>query len=157
MRMPTSTIELDASGREDGFTLFELLAVMVILAMAAAAFSWGGQRTSETARFRAFITETSALLRESRALAIRGASETTVRFDAGNRRVEGPEGQSLGLPAGVELSALVAGSEAGKTQAAIRFYPAGNSSGGTLTFKFRNQAYVIKVNWLTGNVTSERS
>lgn len=80
-----------------------------------------------------------------------------MRFDAGNRRVEGPDGRSLGLPPGVELSALVAGNEAGKARADIKFYPAGNSSGGVLTFSFRNQAYTIKVNWLTGNVISERS
>ena len=142
---------------EDGFTLLELLAVLAILAMAAAAFSWGGQRTSETAKFRAFITQTSAMLRDGRATAMRGMSETIVRFDAGNRRVVGPDGKSLGMPAGVELSALVAGDEAAKSVADIRFYPAGNSSGGALTFSFRNQSYVIRINWLTGNVSSERS
>ena len=142
---------------EDGFTLLELLAVLAILAMAAAAFSWGGQRTSETAKFRAFITQTSAMLRDGRATAMRGMCETIVRFDAGNRRVEGPDGKSLGMPVGVELSALVAGDEAAKSVADIRFYPAGNSSGGALTFSFRNQSYVIRINWLTGNVSSERS
>lgn len=130
---------------------------MVILAMAAAAFSWGGQKTSESARFRAFIIETSAMLRDSRAKAIRGMSETVVRFDAGKRQVVGADGKSLGLPAGVDFLALAADSGSGKSLADIRFYPAGNSSGGALTFRFRNQAYTIKVNWLTGNVTSQRS
>lgn len=157
MRMPTSITERHSPRDEDGFTLFELLAVMVILAMAAAAFSWGGQRTSETAKFRAFITQTSAMLRDGRARAMRNRAETVVRFDAGHRQVEGPDGKNLGMPPGVELSALVAGDEAAKSTADIRFYPAGNSSGGALTFSFRNQAYVIRVNWLTGNVSSQRS
>jgi general secretion pathway protein H len=155
--MPTSTTDRRCQTGEDGFTLFELLAVMVILAMAAAAFSYGGQRTAETAKFRAFITQTSAMLREGRAQAMRSMSETAVRFDTGKRVVVGSDGSSLGLPPGVELSALIAGDEAAKAVAAIRFYPAGNSSGGELKFNLRNQAYVIRVNWLTGNVSSERS
>lgn len=156
MRMPISITETQATGGEDGFTLFELLAVMVILAMAAAAFSWGGNRTSESAKFRAFITQTSAMLRDGRARAIRGRTETVVRFDAGGRLVLGPGGDRLGMPQGVKFSALVAGDEATKSAADIRFYPAGNSSGGALTFTFGNQAYVIRVNWLTGNVSSQR-
>ena len=157
MRMPTSTTRDQTRSLEDGFTLLELLAVLAILALAAAAFSWGGQRTSETAKFRAFITQTSAMLRDGRARAINGMSETIVRFDAANRKVVGPDGKSLGMPVGVELSALVAGDEAAKSVADIRFYPAGNSSGGALTFSFRNQSYLIRINWLTGNVSSERS
>jgi general secretion pathway protein H len=83
--------------------------------------------------------------------------ETVVRFDASGRMVEGPSGISLAMPTGVSFSALVAGGEASKQAADIRFYPAGNSSGGELTFTFGNQAYVIRVNWLTGNVSSQRS
>ncbi len=157
MRMPTSITERQRAADENGFTLLELLAVMVILAMAAAAFSWGGQRTSETAKFRAFITQTSAMLRDGRARAMRSRTEAVVRFDAGGRRVDGPGGESLGMPQGVEFSALVAGNEATTSAADIRFYPAGNSSGGALTFSFGNQSYVIRVNWLTGNVSSQRS
>lgn len=50
MRTPTSTTSAPAI-REDGFTLLELLAVMAIIALAVTAFTFGGQRTAETARF----------------------------------------------------------------------------------------------------------
>ena len=62
------------------------------------------------------------------------------------------------MPDGVNLNAKVSGDEVkGKSIADIRFYPAGNSSGAELEFSFRNQSYTVRVNWLTGNVSSQRS
>jgi general secretion pathway protein H len=158
MRMPTSTTEAKRRSGDDGFTLLELLAVLAIIALAVTAFTFGGQRTSETARFRAFLTQTSAMLRDGRAHAMRSMTETVVRIDLANRTIAGPDGSRLNMPPGVELDALVAGTETkGKSIADIRFYPAGNASGAELSFSFRNQSYLIRVNWLTGNVTSQRS
>ena len=66
-------------------------------------------------------------------------------------------GQVLQLPEGVGLTATVAEAESYDGGVlGIRFYPAGHTSGGTLSFTFRNQTYEIRVNWLTGNVASHR-
>jgi general secretion pathway protein H len=129
---------------------------MAIIALAVTALTFGGQRTAETARFRAFLTQTAALLRDGRAEAMRSMSEQVIRIDLAQRVITGPRG-GIAMPKGVEALALVAdGGTGSRSVAEITFYPRGNSSGGELTFSFRSQAYKIRVNWLTGNVSSAR-
>ncbi len=38
--------------------------------------------------------------------------------------------------------------------AGIRFYPNGSSTGGTIDLKMEGRAYEIRVNWLTGRVST---
>ena len=158
MRTPISGISRWFRTAEAGFTLIELLAVLAILAIAITAFTYGGTASLETARFRAFMVKTSAALDEGRATAMRSMKEKVFHIDLKNRRLGyAGGGENLDLPRGVELTATVAERESYKDGTlGIRFYPAGNSSGGTLRFIFRNQAYEIRVNWLTGNVVTSR-
>ena len=158
MRMPISGTSRPRGNREAGFTLIELLAVLAILAIALTAFTYGGTGSLETARFRAFLVKTTATIGEGRAESMRGMREKLFLIDLKNRRLGFAEGgEPIDLPAGVDLTATVAERESYKDGVlGIRFYPAGNTSGGTLRFSFRNQAYEIRVNWLTGNVESRR-
>lgn len=157
MRTPTS--RTDRAPASAGFTLVELLAVLAILALAATAFSYGGRAPLESARFRALMVKTTAALIESHGDAIRRGEDNVFVIDVNRRSMGDPrQGATLQLPANVDVTATVAGSEKySDGRAGIRFYPAGTSSGGTLNFKFRNQVYEIRVNWLTGNVTTHRS
>lgn len=145
--------------REAGFTLIELLAVMTILAFAITAFTYAGTSSLETSKFRAFMVKASAVIREGRAEAMRSMEEQVVYVDVRGRRIGRAEkGQLLDLPRGVDLTAEVAEQETyADGTVGIRFYPAGNSSGGTLSFTFHGQVYEIRVNWLTGNVTTVRT
>ena len=144
---------------EAGFTLIELLAVMTILAIAVTAFTYAGTSSLETSKFRAFMVKASAVIRDGRADAIRSMQEQVVYVDVKGRRIGRPEnGALLDLPNGVDLTAEVAAQESYVDgTVGIRFYPAGNSSGGTLSFTFHGQVYEIRVNWLTGNVTTIRA
>ncbi len=145
-------------GREAGFTLIELLAVMTILAIAITAFTYAGSSSLETSKFRAFMVKAQAVIRDGRADAMRSMEEQIVYIDVRGRRLGRAEkGELLDLPNGVDLKAIVAEQETyADGTVGIRFYPAGNSSGGALTFTFHGQAYEIRVNWLTGNVATAR-
>jgi general secretion pathway protein H len=144
MRTPTSAT--DRRG-ESGFTLVELLAVLAILAIAAGLFSFRVQAGFGTSQFRAFLTDTASAIRETRSAAILGAGERVFEIDVRRRTL----GQTA-LPPGVEISAEVAEKETGGGTAAIRFFKDGSSTGGTLTFAWKERKAAIDVNWLTGNV-----
>ena len=60
-RMPTSRTEAQA-----GFTLLELLVVLVILAISATAVMSIGQSSLESARVRSFLVEAEAMFRDAR-------------------------------------------------------------------------------------------
>jgi general secretion pathway protein H len=140
--MRTQTRQTDG-----GFTLVEMLAVLAILAVTASAFSFAGGRSLETAKMRAFLIKTAAVLREARSSAIRTQDEALVEVDAARHELRFG-GDTLAFPPGTALDATLAASGDG-----IRFFPAGGSTGGALAFSFRDSVYEIRVNWLTGNVT----
>jgi general secretion pathway protein H len=147
--MPTSRTE-----RQAGFTLVEMLAVLVILALAATAVVQGGRSSIETANVRAFLVEAEAMMRAARTTAIETMAVQDVVLDPEGRQLAFPAaGKVLKIPQGLSLEgqlASVPGS--GVDGYVIRFYPAGNSSGATLPFRYRGQTYELRVIWLTGQV-----
>lgn len=148
MRMATSGTDGQVPGREAGFTLLELLAVMALLALAVGMVTVSASRSLETARLRAFLIKTEAALIEARSAAIRSAQEQVLTIDTDRRSVG-----AIAMPRGVDLTAEVAEAERHGGQAGIRFYPAGTSSGGRLTVRAEGSTYEIRVNWLTGHAT----
>ncbi len=145
---------ISRTDREAGFTLVEMLAVLVILALAATAIVQGGRSSSETANVRAFLIEAEAMMRAARTAAIETMTEQDVQLDPeGRQLVYAAAGRILKVPPGVSLDgklARVPGS--GGDGYVIRFYPAGSSSGATLPFRYRGQTYELRVIWLTGQV-----
>ena len=151
--MPTPGTESRA-----GFTVLELLAVMVVLALAAASLSLGAGRPFGTAQYRALLLEASAAARQARTAAIRGAGNQSLVIDLAGRRLSYPgSGRIIAIPPDVELAVAVAESERyADGTVGIRFLPSGGSTGGTLTFSWRSMTYDVRVNWLTGGVSIDR-
>ena len=148
--MPTSRTEAQA-----GFTLLELLVVLVILALSATAVMSIGRSSLESARVRSFLVETEAMFRDARTQAIETHAQTAVMIDAKGRRLSvAGGGRVLELPRGVSLDAKVAAPKDGGLPS-IRFFPSGGSSGGQLTFNFRGRSYDLRINWLTGRADAQ--
>ena len=152
--MPTSQTEGQA-----GFTLVELLAVLVILALAATAVLQIGRGSVESARVRAFLIDAEAMMREARIAAVETMAEQDVVVDTKARRlVSQGTGMVLDVPSGVSLEGKLARLE-GKARGSyvVRFYPSGGSTGASLPFRFRGKVYELRVNWLTGHADVRRS
>jgi len=141
-----------------GFTLVELLAVLVVLALVAglAATQLGSRHGG--AVLEAAAHELASRCRTARAAAIRQAESRTVVIDMANRVVTaGQDTPPLRIADTVRIvSETSVAEQQGRTVAGIRFFPNGASTGGKVRLETGRQAYEVRVNWLTGRVTVER-
>jgi general secretion pathway protein H len=144
----------DRSERQAGFTLLELLVVMVVLALISALAMPDFQRFVPALQQRSAAGQLAAVLRDARGQAIRSNFETTVTVDVQSRsyavsyrqdwrRLEGRYALSL-YTAAVEA--------AGDHVGSIRFFPDGSSTGGRVSLASDRQRHTVVVDWLTGRV-----
>ena len=140
-------------GRDNGFTLLELIVVMAALAMAAViAFpSVSGSRRGLTAEAAAL--NFASALRIARAEAIRSNREQTLVLDVGRRSYSAAGLRvARALPADVAISYEIPPAEqSADAIAAVRFRPDGSSSGGTFRFAAHRKSASVAVDWLTGS------
>jgi general secretion pathway protein H len=139
---------------QGGFTLFELLLVLVIMASGYALvvrFTSGGVSGAE---LKSATRAVAAGLRDARGTAIAKQQNTALTLDLG-RRTMGVSGQrERKLPERLELKLYTAQSEIVDEQhGAIRFYPDGSSTGGRVTLASGERKFLVDVDWLTGRVT----
>lgn len=126
---------------DSGFTLMEMLVVLALLAVVAGIALPVARRQNDGVALRATAHQLAAHMRTARGAAIRDSAEKTLVLDAGGRRywVEGVT-KVQALAKGVELR--VAG--------ALRFYPDGTSTGGTVVLAGGGSAAEITLDTLTG-------
>lgn len=143
------------SGAEAGFTLIELLAVMSIMALLIVAVVGIYRAPSPRAEVKAAATLIAARMRDLRASAMTVGDERLAIIDVNGRALRFSDGRPpLQLSLKVELSVTGAESEANSaTQAGVRFFPNGSSSGAAIKIQSEGQKYEVRVNWLTGRVS----
>jgi general secretion pathway protein H len=154
-KMPIRGIDRSrALSRESGFTLVEMLAVVVMLAVAAALASVKLGSHGGAAQARALLLNSSDVLRNARLMALRTGIEQVVYVDVPRRRIDSIGRRTLRVPPELGFAAVAARSEQqGDNAFGIRFFPDGTSTGGELKFATQGRIYELHVNWLTGNVT----
>jgi len=136
-----------------GFTLIEMMAVMMIIALVsslAMSMPFGTSR----AGLKATVFETAALFRRERMSALLSGRERGVTLDRSARAFIGRAGGMVALPNDVALDILNAETSTGEL---VRFLPDGASTGAVIRFTRDNGSYVLRVNWLTGGVMIDAS
>jgi len=139
-----------------GFTLFELLVVMAIIVMATAAIVSIYRSPSSGTQVKAAALLAASRLRDLRAAAMTTGSERVATIDV-NKRVIGFRDGHAALKLNRSIAIVVTGADSEKRSAAtagVRFFPNGSSSGATIQLRSERQAYEIRINWLTGRVST---
>jgi general secretion pathway protein H len=141
--------------REVGFTILELLVVLVIGAIAYAVLLGVPMRGPSVADLKSASRTLAAGLRQAQSVALATRRDATLVLDLEARefQVSGTEG-SRSLPKDLELKLFTAQQEvASESKGAIRFYPDGSSTGGRITVASGERRFLIDVDWLTGRVS----
>lgn len=140
-----------------GFTLVELMVVMVIIALVMGLVATSLSRSVSSAEARAATRKLVANLRYTRTKAIVDKQEKTFSVDVENRSYMAPGRKQVTLPKGIELTLTTARSEmTSENVGGIRFFPDGGSTGGHIEMYVNGREYRVDVAWLTGEATLQR-
>lgn len=136
-----------------GFTLLEMLVVILLIGIAAAAVSVSVTQGLASARINAASGEIAAALRATRAQAIVQGKQQTFDVDLRNDTWSDPKRKDVRLPAGLKLSVTSALEDRPNDYTGrIRFFPDGSSTGGHIILTSGRRQWRVNVSWLTGQV-----
>jgi general secretion pathway protein H len=140
-----------------GFTLVEMMVVLVIVALMMALVGTSISRNISGAEMRTAASKVAASLRYTRTQAILTKTEQVFLVDTEKHTYQGAESEVKQLPEGMEVELNTARSElTSETAGGIRFYPDGGSTGGNVRLDANGRIYRINVAWLTGEASVER-
>lgn len=143
--------------RQTGFSLAEIIVVLVLIAGVVTIFSVGIARSVSSAEIRNASREIVAGIRHTRGQAIVQREQQVFMVDGASRTWQAANRSPVELPDGLEIEMLTARSELTSERAGgIRFYPDGSSTGGSVTLLMQDREWTINVAWLTGEVSLER-
>ncbi len=145
-------------GWERGFTLVELMVVMVIIALIMGLVGTSMSRSISGAEARMATRKMVASLRYTRARAIIDKKEQVFAVNTENRSYQAPGRKQVDLPEGVEVTITTARSEmTSEDVSGIRFFPDGGSTGGHIELTVNGREYRVNVAWLTGATKMEKT
>jgi general secretion pathway protein H len=141
------------AGTTAGFTLIEMLVVLVILGLTVALIVSRGPARSTGFDLRATAGDIAQQLRIARSEAISSDRSTRFSLDPADRRYETNGVAGPLLPPELSLTMTTATGGAARPLAAITFAPDGSSSGGRVVLVAGANAMAVVVDWLTGRVS----
>ena len=146
-----TTLQARTADRRSGFTLIEVVAVMLIIALVASLAVTKIPGTGR-GRLQAVALETAALLRRERLGAVMTGRDRQVSLDGEQRVLVGDGGDVVAIPRDVVIDMLGIDALWSGRQAVVRFHPDGASTGAVLKLSREKAEYEIRVNWYTGGV-----
>lgn len=140
-----------------GFTLVEVIVVLVIISLMLALVGTSISRNISGAEMRTAASKMAAALRYTRTQAILKKEEKVLLVDTENLSYTAADREPQELPEGMKVELNTARSElTSETVGGIRFYPDGGSTGGNVRLEANGRIYKINVAWLTGEASVER-
>jgi general secretion pathway protein H len=140
---------MHSARRARGFTLFELLVVIVLIGMCVGLVGLGVGKGLHTASERRALSEVVQALRAARVQAIVTGQPARTRFDLRQRTVQAPGKPLSHWPRDWNVHLQTAEG----LGAAFEFYPDGGASGGNVSITCEQRQWRVDVNWLTGAVS----
>lgn len=138
-----------------GYTLMEMMVVLVIMASLFAIVTPLFSSVSSASEVRAAARQMTAALRQARSTAVATRTPTAFVLDLERRTFQVEGHRVVRLPGGLELTLLTGQSELrGSGSGAIRFFADGSSTGGQITLSAESHVQQLDVAWLTGRVTA---
>ena len=139
-----------------GFSLIELVAVLVLIALVFSLVTLSFSKSLASAKIQAASRDLVAALRFTRGQAIVKGKSTSLELDVENNRYMTPGRRVVALPPNMRMTLLTADNEVtGASSGRIRFFPDGASTGGHISVFMGKDEWRINVDWLTGAVTRE--
>lgn len=152
-RSPFPVPRSPCASRAHGFTLLEMLAVILLIGIAAAAVSISVTQGLASARVRAASSELAGAMRATRAHAIVRGQEQNFDVDTRANSYRNVKQQDVRLPKGLKVSITSAKEDQPNDHTGrIRFFPDGSSTGGRITLQSGKRQWHVNVSWLTGEV-----
>ena len=142
--------------QQSGFTLIELVAVIVLIAIVLGLVTFSFSKSFSGAKIQAASRDMIAALRYTRGQAIVRGKATSLELDVANNRYKAPGRPIVQLPKNMHLGLLTAENElTSESSGRIRFFPDGASTGGHISVLMGDIEWRINIDWLTGAVTRE--
>jgi general secretion pathway protein H len=136
-----------------GFTLFEMILVLVVAALVAVVAIPNIQPAIASMELQSATRDVASALRHTRGQALsRGRMEEFVlNVNQNFYKVPGRH-KPYKLPSMVKLKLFTADFLMSEGQGSILFYPDGSASGGRVTLEGAGKSRLVDVNWLTGAI-----
>jgi len=140
-----------------GFTLVELLVALTIVGLLLAVVPMAYGKLKENTEYRTAVRNLVTELRAARNLAMQTGSDQALVVDLDARRFQVNQRREFEFPDSLRIAGEFAEIETEADRiGAIRFYPDGSSTGGSISLLRPNGDGVrVRVDWLLGRVTQE--
>ncbi len=138
--------------RGAGFTLIEMLVVLMVLGLVAGLVATRGPIRSRGLDLRATAADLAETLRLARAQAIATNRVVQVMVDAEAHVVVAPDGRVHPLPADIRMALLGLLGPVQGPRMPIRFAPDGSSTGGAVEISADAMRLRVGAQWLSGQV-----